>query len=75
MTEMLRLRVDKRLLKNAHEVSQEMGTSTAELVRIFLKALVKNRQLPFIPKTETEEDELLGPIERRRMMADYLNES
>ena len=71
---MFRCRVEKDLLKKAHEVSEEMGTSTAELVRIFLKALAKNRQLPFTPRAESEEDEMLGPIERRREMLDYLNE-
>jgi addiction module RelB/DinJ family antitoxin len=74
MTEMFRCRVDKAVLQKAHELSQEMGTSTSELVRIFLKALVKTGQLPFTPKGETEEDEMLGPIKRRREMLDYFHE-
>ena len=68
---MFRCRVDKAVLQRAHELSQEMGTSTSELVRIFLKALVKTGQLPFMPKGETEEDERLGPVKRRREMLDY----
>jgi addiction module RelB/DinJ family antitoxin len=70
MTETFRCRVDKEVLQKAHELSQQMGTSTSELVRIFLKALVKTGQLPFLPKGETEEDEILGPVERRREMLD-----
>jgi addiction module RelB/DinJ family antitoxin len=75
MTEMFRCRVEKDLLKTVHQVSAEMGTSTAELVRIFLKALAKNRQLPFTPRAEAEEDETLGSVERRQAMADFFNES
>ena len=71
---MFRCRVDKALLQRAHELSHEMGTSTSELVRIFLKALVKTGQLPFAPKGETGLDEVLGPIERRREMLDYFHE-
>ncbi|MGO8926666.1 MAG: type II toxin-antitoxin system RelB/DinJ family antitoxin [Limisphaerales bacterium] len=75
MTEMFRCRVEKDLLEDAHRISKDMGTSTSELVRIFLKALVKSGQLPFTPKVTTEEDEVLGPISRRREMLDYLHES
>jgi len=75
MTEMFKCRIEKDLLDSAREVSRQMGTSTAELVRIFLKALVKSRQLPFTPSAETEEDEALGPVERRRKMMDYFGES
>ena len=72
---MFRCRVEKDLLDEAHRISKEMGTSTSELVRIFLKAMVKAGQLPFTPKVTTEEDEVLGPISRRREMLDYLGEN
>jgi addiction module RelB/DinJ family antitoxin len=72
MTEMFRCRVEKDLLDEAHRFSKEMGTSTSELVRIFLKAMVKAGQLPFTPQATTEEDEALGPISRRREMLDNL---
>jgi addiction module RelB/DinJ family antitoxin len=75
MTEMFRCRVEKDLLDEAHRISKEMGTSTSELVRIFLKAMVRAGQLPFTPKATTEEDGVLGPIGRRREMLDYLHES
>ena len=71
---MFRCRVDKTILKRAHEISEQMGTSTSELVRIFLIAVVKTGQLSFTPKAEAEEDEMLGPIERRREMLDYFHE-
>jgi addiction module RelB/DinJ family antitoxin len=74
MTEMFRCRVEKDLLEEAHRISKEMGTSTSELVRIFLKAMVKSGQLPFAPNATTEEDDVLGPISRRREMLDYLHD-
>ena len=74
MTAMFRCRVDKALLKRAQEVAHEMGTSTSELVRIFLKALAKSGQLPFTPKEGSQEEEALGPLARRREMLDYFSE-
>lgn len=71
---MFRCRVDKALLKRAHQVAEEMGTSTSELVRIFLKAVAKSGQLPFTPREESQEDEMLGPLGRRREMLDYFSE-
>ena len=74
MTGTFRCRVEKSLLKRAHKVADEMGTSTSELVRIFLKALVKSGQLPFVPKADTAEDEALGPLARRREMLNYFHD-
>jgi antitoxin component of RelBE/YafQ-DinJ toxin-antitoxin module len=74
MTETFRCRVDKQVLRKAHEVSEQTGTSDSELVRIFLKALVKTGRLSFTPRGETEEDEMLGLLERRRVMLDYFHD-
>jgi addiction module RelB/DinJ family antitoxin len=71
---MFRCRVEKSLLKQAHRVAEEMGTSTSELVRIFLKAVAKTGQLPFTPRAESAEDEALGPLARRREMLDYFHD-
>ena len=71
---MFRCRVEKSLLKRAHQVAEEMGTSTSELVRIFLRAVAKTGQLPFTPKEDSQEDEALGPLNRRREMLDYFSE-
>ena len=49
-------------MQDADAVSKEMGTSTAELVRIFLKQLVRPLALPLAPKGESEEDEMLVHI-------------
>ncbi len=55
-------------------MAEEMGTSTSELVRIFLRAVAKTGQLPFTPKEDSQEDEALGPLSRRREMLDYFSE-
>ena len=59
----------------ADEISQKMGAFTEELVRIVLAALVQGRKMPFLPSAETEEDEMLGPVERRRAMAEFFDEN
>ena len=59
----------------ADEISQKMGTSTEELVRIFLAALVQGRKRPFLLSAETEENEMLGPVERWRAMAEFFDEN
>jgi addiction module RelB/DinJ family antitoxin len=74
MTETFRCQVDKDVLHKANQLSEQMGTSTSELVRMFLKALVKTGRLPFTPKGESEEDEALGPLERRQEMLDYFHD-
>jgi addiction module RelB/DinJ family antitoxin len=75
MTVLLRCRVEDRMKQAADQISQKMGTSTEELVRIFLAALVQGRKMPFLPSAETEEDEMLGPVERRREVADFFHEN
>ncbi len=67
---MFRCRVEKDLLRKAHKISDEMGTSTSELVRIFIKTLVKQRRLPFDLTAESEADQIVGPIARRREVLD-----
>ena len=75
MTEILRCRVDKKLLKAARQVSEEMGTSTAELIRIFLKALVETRQLPFVLKVPQPDPERLLSKEARNKIWKELDDS
>ena len=75
MTVLLRCRVEDRMKQAADQISQQMGTSTEELVRIFLAALVQGRKMPFLPSAETEEDEVLGPVQRRREMVEFFDEN
>jgi addiction module RelB/DinJ family antitoxin len=65
MKTLFRARVDKRLLREAQQICSEMGLDTQEAFRIFLAALVHRREMPFKLTTETPEDELLQPRNRR----------
>ena len=58
---------------NLENRSRTFGGPRDGRVRVgVVKALVKTGQLPFTPKGETEEDKMLGPIDRRREMLDYI---
>jgi addiction module RelB/DinJ family antitoxin len=70
MNALFRARVDKRLLRQADSICQEMGLDTQEAVRLFLAALVRRRELPFKLTTETPEDELLQSQARRAELLD-----
>lgn len=61
---MLRFRVDTELFDQADRISSEMGTSTPNLVRMFLTALVKERALPFKVSADPE-DAVTGPWKQR----------
>ena len=65
MTVLFRARVNKRLLRQAQGICEEMGLDTQEAVRLFLAAVVRRRELPFKVTAETPEDELLQPGARR----------
>ena len=65
MTVLFRARVNKRLLRQAQGICEEMGLDTQEAVRLFLAAVVRRRELPFKVTAETPEDELLQPRARR----------
>jgi len=65
MNTLFRARVDKRLLREAQLICEKMGLDTQEAVRLFLTALVRRREMPFKLTTETPEDELLQPRNRR----------
>jgi len=73
MTEMFRCRVDKTILS----ALTRSASKWALHIRIsphLPQSRRQDGQLPFTPKAEAEEDEMLGPIERRREMLDYFHE-
>ena len=74
MTELLAVRVDRAIKRRVAQVAKEMGTSSSELVRVFLHAVAKKGQLPWTPKEDSQEDEALGPLARRREMLEYFSE-
>jgi antitoxin component of RelBE/YafQ-DinJ toxin-antitoxin module len=74
LTEEFRVRVDRKLIEAARRVSEEIGTSPGELVRLLFTQLVKRRAVPFPLQADSLEEEVLGSPERRAKMWDYLNE-
>jgi len=55
-TEMIHARIDSRLKKSAERAFSEIGISTTEAIRLFLKQVELHRGLPFpvaIPNQET----------------------
>ncbi len=49
MTEQVRYRIDRDLVKRAEEVGREIGLTPSQLISIFFAQLVKLRGLPFRP--------------------------
>jgi DNA-damage-inducible protein J len=55
-TEMIHARIDPKLKRSAEQIFSEIGVSTAEAIRLFLKQVELHRGLPFpvsIPNAET----------------------
>jgi DNA-damage-inducible protein J len=55
-TEMIHARIDPKLKRSAEGIFSEIGVSTAEAIRLFLKQVELHRGLPFpvsIPNKET----------------------
>jgi len=65
MTEIFRVRVDPKLLKQARVVAKEIRTTPAEFVRIMLTQLVKQRAIPFLLQAPGETEADLVNIQRR----------
>jgi antitoxin component of RelBE/YafQ-DinJ toxin-antitoxin module len=74
MTEILRVRVNPALLRQANEVAREIGTSSGEVIRLMLKQMVKRRAIPFPLQADTLESEALSPVRRRAELWDSMNE-
>jgi antitoxin component of RelBE/YafQ-DinJ toxin-antitoxin module len=74
VTEVFRVRLDRRLIRQAKQVAEEIGTSPAEIVRLTFKQLVKRRAIPFPLQADTPESEVLASPRRRSGMWDGMNE-
>jgi addiction module RelB/DinJ family antitoxin len=67
MTVLFRCRVEKPLLKKAEKVTQSLGTSTGEMVRIFLAQIARTGRVPL--KLEVENNDILpSKAVRNRLM-------
>jgi antitoxin component of RelBE/YafQ-DinJ toxin-antitoxin module len=74
MTEVFRVRLERKLVRQANEVAEEIGTSPGEIVRLMFKQLVKRRAVPFPLQADPPEAEVLSAPKRRSEMWDAMNE-
>jgi addiction module RelB/DinJ family antitoxin len=56
-TDMLRVRVNRQLLAEAARITDEIGTTPGEVVRLLFKQLVRRRAIPFPLSADAPEDE------------------
>ena len=64
MTVLFRCRIEKSLLDKADQVTERLGTSTAEMVRIFVTQIAQTGRVP-LNLTPGEPEALPGPWEER----------
>lgn len=69
---MFRVRVDKRLLREASAVTEEIGTTPGEVVRLLFKQMVKRRAIPFPLQADAPEDDVLSSPARRAKLWDEM---
>lgn len=67
MTEVWHVRVERDLLKEALQVSDEVGIPLEEIVRLLLAELVKRRKVPF---SLSENDDLVDVIRQNRILGE-----
>ncbi len=65
-TTLLRIRVDETTKREADEIFEDMGMSTASAIRLFLRQSVITRKLPFQPVAQ-EEDGFYGEVNQKRL--------
>ena len=69
---LFRCRIEKPLLDKANRVTTQLGTSTAEMFRIFVAQIARTGRVPL--KLEAQTDDLLD-VERRNRVLRSLDDS
>jgi antitoxin component of RelBE/YafQ-DinJ toxin-antitoxin module len=68
MTVLFRCRVEKPLLAKANTVTKSLGTSTAEMVRIFVSEIARTGKVPV--KLDSAKDSLLDVQKRNKIWSE-----
>jgi antitoxin component of RelBE/YafQ-DinJ toxin-antitoxin module len=63
MTVLFRCRIEKPLLKKADRVAQKLGTSTPEMVRMFVAQMARTGKVPLA--LDVNDDPVTTPWEQR----------
>jgi antitoxin component of RelBE/YafQ-DinJ toxin-antitoxin module len=67
MSVLFRCRIEKSLLAKANKVTGQLGTSTAEMFRVFVAQIARTGKVPL--KLETQADNLLDTERRNEVLA------
>ena len=73
MTVLFRCRVEKPLLAKANAVTKSLGTSTAEMVRIFVSEIARTGKVPV--RLNTSKDDGLPDVQRRNKIWSELDDT
>jgi antitoxin component of RelBE/YafQ-DinJ toxin-antitoxin module len=73
MTVLFRCRVEKPLLAKANAVTKSLGTSTAEMFRIFVAEIARTGKVPVSLSTSEEAD--LADAQRRNKIWSKLDDT
>jgi len=63
MTVLFRCRIEKPLLEKANRVAKRLGTSTPEMVRIFVTQMARSGKVPL--KLDPNQDAVVGSWDKR----------
>ena len=64
MTVLIRCRIEKAILDKANRVARRLGTSTSEMVRIFVTQMARTGKVP-LKSDAGEDDAIAGAWEKR----------
>ena len=70
---LFRCRVEKPLLAKANAVTKSLGTSTAEMVRIFVTEIARTGKVPV--RLDTSKDDNLLDVQRRNKIWSELDDA
>lgn len=70
MTDIFRVRIERKLIQQASKVAEEIGTTPGDVVKMMFKQMVKRRTIPFPLHADSPEDEIFTSTERRNRLAD-----
>jgi antitoxin component of RelBE/YafQ-DinJ toxin-antitoxin module len=68
MTVLFRCRIEKPLLDKANKVTHQLGTSTAEMIRIFVAQIARTGKVPL--KLQAASDDLPDAERRNQVLRD-----
>lgn len=75
MTVLLRCRVDKPILDKADRVTRKLGTSTGEMVRIFLAEIARTGKVPLKLDTSDAPSDTIPWNARAELLESFYDKS